>query len=144
MRAEKADILAQPPSPSGAARRLAVGVALLAVPTLSVLTAFGIVPGGSVPGLERERVEQVIELPLLDPLPSPAQLFSAQERVMRGDTVAALFDRLGIRDSRALEFLRGDPTGRAIFRQLVPGRMMQAETGSDGELHSLLYFLAPS
>jgi murein DD-endopeptidase MepM/ murein hydrolase activator NlpD len=144
MRAEKADILAQPPSRSGAARRIALGVALLAVPALTVLTAFGIVPGGTLPRLERERVEQAIELPVLDPVPTPAQRFSAQERVMRGDTVAALFDRLGIRDSRAMEFLRGDPTGRAIFRQLVPGRMMQAETGAEGELHSLLYFLAPS
>lgn len=61
---------------------------------------------------------------------------------MRGDTVAALFERLGIRDSRAMEFLRTDVTGRAIFRQLVPGRVMQAETGADGQLLSLRYFLA--
>jgi murein DD-endopeptidase MepM/ murein hydrolase activator NlpD len=144
MRAQKADILAQPPSASRAARRAAVAVALVVVPALTVVTAFGIAPGSSVPGLERERVEQTIDLPALDPQPTPTALFTAQERVMRGDTVAALFDRLGVRDARAMEFLRGDSTGRAIFRQLVPGRMMQAQTNSDGELHSLLYFLAPS
>jgi murein DD-endopeptidase MepM/ murein hydrolase activator NlpD len=142
MRAQKADILAQHPSQTR--RRVAVGLAWVVVPALSVLTAFGIAPGSGVPGFERERVEQVIELPALEPQPAPAQRFTVQERVMRGDTVAALFERLGIRDARAMEFLRGDATGRAIFRQLVPGRMMQAETGVEGELHSLRYFLSPT
>jgi murein DD-endopeptidase MepM/ murein hydrolase activator NlpD len=58
--------------------------------------------------------------------------------------VAALFERLGVRDARAMDFLRSDPTGRAIYRQLVPGRMMQAQTGADGELQSLRYFLSTS
>jgi murein DD-endopeptidase MepM/ murein hydrolase activator NlpD len=121
---------------------VAIALALVVVPALTVLTAFGIVPGSDIPGVERERIEQAIALPDLEPQPAPAQRFSAQERVMRGDTVAALFERLGVRDARAMEFLRGDTTGRAIFRQLVPGRMMQAETGADGELHSLRYFLS--
>ena len=143
MRAEKADILAQPPSRPGASPRVSKAIALVVVPALTVLTAFGIAPA-STPGLEQARVEQAIELPPLDESPVPAARFTAQESVMRGDTVAALFDRLGIRDARAMEYLRRDATGRAIFRQLVPGRMMQAETGPEGELHSLLYFLAPS
>lgn len=141
MRAQKADILSQRLSPTP---RLVIGIALVALPALTVLTAFGIAPASDVPGFERERVEQVIELPRLEHQSAPAQRFTAQERVMRGDTVAALFDRLDVRDARAMEFLRGDSTGRAIFRQLVPGRMMQAETGADGELHSLRYFLSPT
>jgi murein DD-endopeptidase MepM/ murein hydrolase activator NlpD len=144
MRAQKADILAQQASPPGPARRLAIGLALLVVPALTVLTAFGIAPGTSVPGTDRERVVQAIALPELERQAAPAQRFTVQERVMRGDTVAALFERLGIRDARAMDFLRGDATGRAIFRQLVPGRMMQAETAADGQLHSLRYFLAPT
>jgi murein DD-endopeptidase MepM/ murein hydrolase activator NlpD len=144
MRAEKTDILAQPPSRTGPARRVALGLALLVMPALTVLTAFGIAPGASVPGLEQARVEQAIELPALEAQAAPIPRFTAQERVMRGDTVAVLFDRLGVRDARAMDFLRGDAVGRAIFRQLVPGRMMQAETGADGELHSLIYFLAPA
>ncbi len=55
--------------------------------------------------------------------------------------MAALFQRLGIRDDKALNFLKGDATGRQIYRQLVPGRMMQAETGSEGELLAFRYFL---
>jgi len=144
MHAQKTDILAQPPSRPGVARRVAVGLALVAAPALTVLTAFGIAPGAAVPGIEQARVEQAIELPVLEPHPNPPARFTTQERVMRGDTVAALFERLGIRDARAMEFLKADTTGRAIFRQLVPGRVMQAETGPDGELHSLRYFLAPT
>jgi murein DD-endopeptidase MepM/ murein hydrolase activator NlpD len=144
MRAEKTDILSHPPSTASPARRLGVAAAVLLVPALSVLTAFGIAPGSAVPGFGQARVEQAIALPPLEPQPAPAARSTAQERVMRGDTVAALFDRLGVRDSRAMEFLKGDATGRAIFRQLIPGRMMQAQTGAEGELHSLLYFLAPT
>jgi murein DD-endopeptidase MepM/ murein hydrolase activator NlpD len=43
-----------------------------------------------------------------------------------------------------MEFLRADVTGRAIFRQLVPGRTMQAETSEGGELVTLRYFLSAS
>ena len=42
----------------------------------------------------------------------------AQERVLRGDPVAALFDRLGVRDPKALDFLRGDATGRDLAAEL--------------------------
>ena len=144
MNAQKTDILTQPPSQTGVSRRLAVGLALLVLPALTVLTAFGIAPGADVPGVEHALVQQVVPLPDVEAQPAPAARFTAQERVMRGDTVAALFDRLAVRDAKAMEFLRADATGRAIFRQLVPGRMMQAQTGPDGELHSLRYFLSTS
>ena len=142
MRAQKTDILAQHPSQPGGARRVAVGLALLVLPALTVLTAFGIAPGSGMPGFERELVQEAIALPRLQPEAAAAARFTAQERIMRGDTVAALFERLGVRDARAMEFLRSDATGRAIFRQLVPGRTMQAETGPEGELLSLRYFLS--
>ena len=64
--------------------------------------------------------------------------------MLGGDTVAALFERLGIRDPKALDFLRTDTTGRSLFRQLVPGRLLQAETANDGELLSLRYLLGPA
>jgi murein DD-endopeptidase MepM/ murein hydrolase activator NlpD len=71
----------------------------------------------------------------------PHARFLNQERVQRGDTVAALLSRLGVSDDAALAFLRADTVGRQIFRQLVPGRSMQAETNEDGELLSLRYFV---
>lgn len=143
MPAEKANILAQRTPRLGFAYQAIFGALLLVIPALTVLTAFGIAPGasGNIP-------KQALVLELLDLPDSPtteeatANRFVTQERVMRGDTVADLLDRLGIRDSSALDFLRSDPTGRTIFRQLVPGRMLQAETGNDGELLALRYFLS--
>ena len=140
---EKTDILAQHTRRSGFAGRAALVALLLAVPTLTVVTAFGIAPDTPVEEPHRSLVQQSVPLRAIG-APAAAPRFTSQERVLRGDTVAALFDRLGIRDAAAMEFLRSDSTGRAIFRQLVPGRMMQAEVSADGELQTMRYFLSPS
>ena len=44
--------------------------------------------------------------------------------IVAGDTVAALLSRLGVNDEAGLAFLRADPVGRQIFRQLIPGRTL--------------------
>ena len=144
MLAQKADILAQRTLRPGRARQLGLGVLLLLLPPLAVLTAFGIAPDSSVTETRATVVREALDLP--EPVSAPAvpERFIAQERVLRGDTVAALFERLGVRDAKALDFLRTDATGRSLFRQLVPGRMLQAETGSEGDLLSLRYYLSPS
>jgi murein DD-endopeptidase MepM/ murein hydrolase activator NlpD len=143
MPAQKADILAQRPFRLGLLHQLGFGAMLLILPALTVLTAFGIAPDTATSDLREFLVAQPLDLPALDaPAAGPGRYVS-QERVLRGDTVAALFDRLGVHDPRALDFLRADATGRTIFRQLVPGRMLQAETRDDGELLALRYFLSP-
>ncbi|HUP96286.1 MAG TPA: M23 family metallopeptidase [Usitatibacter sp.] len=142
MIAQKADILAQRPARLGLLHQLVFGALLLVVPAVTVLTAFGLAPGVA-PGTPPQMiVEDSLELPSQPPATPPQNRFVTQERVLRGDTVAALFDRLGVRDPKALDFLRVDATGRTLFRQLVPGRMLQAETSDDGELHALRYFLS--
>ena len=142
MHAQKADILAQRPPRLGLVHQLISGGLLLVIPALTVLTAFGIAPGTAVGIPQQALLQEPLELPDSPAPPEPANRFVTQERVLRGDTVAALFERLGVRDSNALDFLRTDATGRMIFRQLVPGRMLQAETGNSGELLALRYFLS--
>ena len=139
--AQKGDSLAQHSFTLGLPRRLALGFALLGLPALTVLTAFGIAPGTATEGTISVLVRESVALH--DPAPSVTQPqhYVSQERVLRGDTVAALLDRLGVSDARALGFLKSDPIGRIIFRQLVPGRTLQAETGEEGELIALRYFL---
>jgi murein DD-endopeptidase MepM/ murein hydrolase activator NlpD len=144
MRTQKADILAQHPPRSGRARQFALAALLLVVPPLAVLTAFGIAPDSSMAPVGSVFVREALDLPEPTAGPVMPERFVAQERVLRGDTVAALFERLGVRDTKALEFLRSDATGRSLFRQLVPGRMLQAETGSEGELLTLRYYLNQS
>ncbi len=145
MTAQKTDILAQRLGLPGLARRAIFGMLVLLVTALSVVTAFGIVPGTAPSDIALNLVREPLDLP--EPAAAPQQQparFVSQDRVLRGDTVAALFDRLGVSDPRAIDFLKGDATGRLIFRQLVPGRMLQAETALDGHLLALRYFMSPT
>jgi murein DD-endopeptidase MepM/ murein hydrolase activator NlpD len=146
MSLEKAAILAQRLAALMPVRRTAFAAVLLAVPALGVVTAFGIAPGTVTESLPRSSV--VVEIPLPEfaamAAEPPAQRFVNQEKVLRGDTVAALLSRLGVRDEAGLAFLRADPVGRQIFRQLIPGRTMQAETNDSAELVALRYMPNPS
>ena len=144
MAAQKADILAQGPRRFRLTRALALALAAVCVPALTVVTAFGIAPGTVPQDAQVRLVKEAVPVPELAPEAAPAARYVTQERVLRGDTVAALFDRLGIGDSRAFEWLKTDATGRQIFRQLVPGRTLQAETGASRELLALRYFTGPS
>src|SRR5436190_6668490 len=141
MPARKGLILSQRTRRTGPLPQLAfAGIALL-LPAMTVLTAFGIAPGTVVDEISRTPVRQSVALPEFMLSTPPQPRFVSQERVLRGDTVAMLLERLGVRDPRALDFLRADATGRLIFRQLVPGRMLQAESGAEGELLTLRYFM---
>ena len=142
MTAQKGDILAQHSRPPRILERAGLAILLLCVPAVTVLTAFGIAPGAAPVDVALTLVQQPLELPESVPAAEGPQRFVSQERVMRGDTVAALFDRLGVSDPKAIDFLKSDATGRMIFRQLVPGRMLQAETGPEGELLTLRYFVS--
>jgi len=144
MTAQKGDILAQRRGGSGFARALALGLLALFVPPLTIVTAFGIAPGTAPADAQMHVVREPIALAEPAASSETAPRYVTQERVLRGDTVAALFDRLGVSDPGALEWLKSDATGRLIFRQLVPGRMLQAETGADRELLALRYFTGPA
>ena len=141
MTTQKGDILAQRFGRLDLARQLVFGLLFVCIPALTVVTAFGIAPGSVPVDVALTVVREPIELPEMVPAAEQAPRYVAQERVLRGDTVAALFDRLGVSDPKSLEFLKNDTTGRMIFRQLVPGRMLQAETDTEGELLALRYFV---
>jgi murein DD-endopeptidase MepM/ murein hydrolase activator NlpD len=140
MRHEKGDSLTHASARPLLGRPLAFAVLLLVVPAATVLTAFGVAPDAAPVSVERKTILQEVPLPEYVPDEGPAHRYVTQERVLRGDTVAALFERLGIRDDAAMRFLRGDAAGRNLFRQLVPGRLLQAETDGDGALLALRYF----
>ena len=141
---QKGNILAHRSKAPALARQLVFGAALLALPTLGVLTAFGIAPDTAPPDGARHMVVEPVALPEFVPAPEAPQGFMTQERVLRGDTVAALLDRLGVHDERAIAFLRSDMRARPLYRQLVPGRTLQAEVDGEGNLVALRYFLNAS
>jgi murein DD-endopeptidase MepM/ murein hydrolase activator NlpD len=137
---QKGNSLAQHSVLSRLARPLGFALLLAAFSAMTVLTAFGVAPGTAQDDIARVSVEQAVPLADWKAAEPPEPRYITQEHVMRGDTVAALFERLGIHDAPSLDFLRADATGRTLFRQLVPGRNLQAETGEDGELLTLRYF----
>lgn len=57
-------------------------------------------------------------------------------RVQRGETLAALFRRLGIDDAAALRFAQTDAVARPLVR-LTPGGFVQASITADGSLRWL-------
>src|SRR5476651_2269503 len=106
MTAQKADILAQRPPRLDLARRLAFALLIVCVPPLAVVTAFGIAPGTAPADSEIRFVAEPVDLRATVSAQAPAPRYVSQERVLRGDTVAALFDRLGVSDSTSIEFLK--------------------------------------
>ncbi len=61
--------------------------------------------------------------------------FVTEERVRPGDNLAALMERLGVRDAQAAGFIRSDAAARALL-SLRPGRRVQATVDAEGRLLS--------
>lgn len=123
-------------------KRLLYAAALLFVlPTFSVVTAFGLAPDTQLDHIERREVIEQLTLPDFAAGTREAERFAFQDKVQRGDTVAAILSRLNVNDSAAFSFLRREPDARNLF-QLRPGRTVQAHTNSDGDLLALRYLFS--
>lgn len=109
------------------------------LPFVGVVAAFGIAPNTVV---DQPAVSKVIEEVSLPDFTAVAineeEAFWREERIQRGDTVAALLSRLQISDPEAESILRNTRETRA-FRQLVPGRTLRAKTTTEGKLHAMRY-----
>jgi murein DD-endopeptidase MepM/ murein hydrolase activator NlpD len=129
-------ILAQTPPSKPRLRWIAL---VAAVPLLGVVGAFGIAPQTVTEDIPLEQVIQAVALePVAIEPPAHAYRFWREQRVQRGDTIAALFSRLGIDDPEALAWLKANRDARALY-QFIPGRAIRAVTGPDGRLVSLEY-----
>lgn len=120
-------------------RRLAVIAAVFfALPVFGVLTAFGVASDTQTANLERREVVEALALPAFEQHDASTQEFRAADRVQKGDSVAALLQRLNVDDAEAFQYLRTAKEAKSIF-QLRPGRTVQAVTDGHGELQSLVY-----
>lgn len=155
MNQEKKRILAQPSpaeargaplAPSRGRRPLhrlswaaVIAVAFPVAFFLGVVTAFGTVQSSSEPLIDQETVIQALTLPTADDRAGPMELW-AEERFERGDTFAALLDRLGLDDAEA-ERLRRALATSGPARWLRPGTTVQARVTTEGVLQSM-WFMA--
>src|SRR5688572_11731168 len=115
--------------------RRAVLAAVL--PFVGVVAAFGIAPDTAT---DKVVVAPVIENVTLAPVATAGgeETYWREERIQRGDTIASLLARLRIEDADAVRFLRSSAEAKGL-RQLVPGRIVRAQTTEDGELVELRY-----
>ncbi len=115
-------------------------VALSSIPLFGIVTAFGIAPNS--PSFEEIQVEEVvldISIPEAIAETQANQTFWRQENIRRGDTIAAILNRLDVSNQDSTDFLQAARGSRAM-RQLKPGQTVYAQTTADGELLTLRYF----
>ena len=141
MQVQKPLMLAQKVWSSLPKKPLAAALLLFALPTFGVVTAFGIAPDTSLDSIERREVVELLSLPDFSTASAANEHFRYQDKVQRGDTVAAILARLNVRDSGAFDFLRRAPEARNLY-QLRPGRTVQVRTGANGDLLGLRYFFS--
>lgn len=114
------------------------GSLVAGVSLFSMVAAFGTAPDSSE--IRKHQITVVEQLsPLLEtagPASEPDTFFR-EERIRRGDTVAALLSRLGVQDEQAFAYLLQQPSTQVIFQQLRPGKVISVRTDAAGELLSL-------
>ena len=111
----------------------------LVLPFLGVVAAFGIAPDTITEPAARTQVLQEVALPATWPSVPADAGYWREERIQRGDTVASLLSRLMVDDPQAAQFLRGAREAQALYRHLIPGRTVRAQTTADGKLLALRY-----
>lgn len=120
-----------------------------------VLVALGLFAGAAALAVVRPPETPIIyqtqtRLALPSPFPEPlGQLESnddapyiAEIRIRRGDTLAALLQRLNVQENGLQQFLVQNKDARSIYK-LYPGRTVQAAMNADGQLLSLRYNHTP-
>ena len=106
-------------------KRLTSAIAIFfVIPVFGVLTAFGVSSDTATTNLVRQEITQPLALPAKDEHNIAAEEFRASERVQKGDSVAALLQRLSVNDPAAFNFLRTSKDAKSIF-QLRPGRTVR-------------------
>jgi murein DD-endopeptidase MepM/ murein hydrolase activator NlpD len=138
MRQAEERILAQKPPRLAPAKRLRRLMAILVLPFVGVVAAFGIAPDTITDTIVVNKVVEDVALPVVTTSENTEDAFWREERVQRGDTLAGLLARLGVEDPEALRTLRMTRDAKALY-QLVPGRTVRAKTTADGRLVALRY-----
>jgi murein DD-endopeptidase MepM/ murein hydrolase activator NlpD len=138
MQQENGLILAQKLARLIARSRLFRVAAMLLLPFIGVVAAFGIAPDTVTEPVVRKQVVQELALPAPGSVGNAEGGYWHEERIQRGDTLAELLARLGTDDADALQFLRNTRTARALY-QLAPGRTVRAHVTGDGKLLAVRY-----
>ncbi|NOU41298.1 MAG: peptidoglycan DD-metalloendopeptidase family protein [Methylotenera sp.] len=122
-------------------------LAISCLPLFGIYTAFGIAPQTLTGTIQTAAISEELLLPDVTDAASldisaeksPTQNYWYKDHVRRDDTLNSLLSRLNIRNRDVIEFIRNDEIAREIATSLIPGRQVEAETDSDGNLVSFEY-----
>lgn len=115
------------------------GAVVAGISLFSMMAAFGTAPDSAeIRDYQRIVVEQ-LPVALDVSTATESNSYVREERIQRGDTVAALLSRLGVQDEQAFAYLRQQPDTQPLFRQLRPGKVVTARTAESGELLALTF-----
>src|SRR5690554_2920779 len=119
-------------------KRIPLYVAAFLLSGLVVVAAVADVPGEPTLPFEPKTVVELLDAPGIEALPSDTDLpYVYNERILPGDTLQTIFQRLGVNDREALTQLNGLSEMRNVLRQLRAGRSLVAMVSTDGRLVSL-------
>lgn len=118
------------------------GLVLIALGLFAGAAALAVVQPPEAPVVYQAR--QTLDLP--DPAPQVSSLsadpFISETQIRRGDTLAALLQRLRVQEPGLQQFLVQNKDARSIYK-LYPGRSVQAALDDDGNLVWLRYNHTP-
>lgn len=109
-----------------------------AIPFLGVVAAFGTAPDTDFRNVRTQTVIEPLLLPAHNIDSVRPSAFWREERIQKGDSIASLLARLNVSDEDIQTFL-SDIRHASAFRQLKPGKLVQAQTSEDGKLLGLRY-----
>ena len=118
------------------------GLLLLALGLFGTAGALAVVQPPEKPVVYTE--QSVLPLPEIEVLSEAATSdpFISETVIRRGDTLAALLQRLHVQESGLQTFLIQEPAARSIYK-LYPGRVIRAALDHEGRLVSLRYDHTP-
>ena len=103
--------------------------------------AAGVVPlAPDASDIPVKSIAQNLELPNLadqiTALQQEPQQFVHEEKIRAGDSLASVFNRLGVDDAEAAAFIKSDKVAKGVM-QLKTGKKLQAQTNDNGQLQWL-------
>ncbi len=113
-------------------------VATLLILSFGVATAFGLTPGTSLSPIPVSAVIEDITRDNLTPTETPG-IYTQQDLVRSGDTLASLLFRMGVDDRAALDFMRTNAIAKTIYQQMSPGKPIRVQKRANGDLISLRF-----
>ncbi len=115
--------------------------AIASLPFMGVLTAVAVTQGNSPEASKpplQQHVTEALTLPPLQLAGSNTVRYWRDEEVQRGDSIARLLNRLGVRDSDATRFILSSPLSRDLLK-LKTGATLSVELNDQGELFGLRF-----